>query len=201
MKSKLPEVRIKFGHFLEPMFEAYYKSQPEQSSWQPPSEEEIKEKVEQFIRRWKPYEEKILRGMTKILGLTFYQNTIDVFIVSGLRGGFSVPMVISSMPEPDRFVDILTHELIHRLISDNSLKFDWRSVTRAQFPDITEELVLNHIFVHAVHKAIYFDVLNEPDRYERDVTRCERFPDYKEAWRIVNEKGYSEIIADFRSRF
>ncbi len=197
----LPEIRIKFGHFLEPIFEAHFKAQDGQADWHSPTEDEVKKRVEEFEAAWKPREEKILRGLTEALGLDFYQNTIDVFIVSGLRGGFSTPMVTSSAPEPDRFIDILTHELTHRLITDSTKKIDYRRISKEQFPDVKEMLVLNHIFVHAVHKKIYLEVLNEPYRYERDLARCENFPAYKEAWRIVNELGYQNIIDSFRSRY
>jgi hypothetical protein len=195
----LPAIRIKFGFFLEPIFEAHHKT--EHPEWKSPPEDEVYKKVDQFREAWKLREAKIVQGLVDTLGLEFYQNVIDVFIVSGMRGGFSSPMVISSHPEPDRFVDILTHELTHRLISDNTKKIEWKALHQEQFPDVKETLVLNHIFVHAVHKNIYLEVLSEPYRYERDLARCENFPAYKEAWRIVNEVGYQNIINSFKSKY
>lgn len=199
MGDMLPEVRIKFGFFLEPVFEAHHRV--EHPEWKSPPSSEVFKKIDEFDAAWKPYEHKILQGLVDTLGLDFYQNVVDVFIVSGMRGGFSTPMFIGSNREPDQFIDTLTHELVHRLISDNTKKIDWKKLHQEQFPDVKETLVLNHIFVHAVHKKIYLEVLNEPYRYERDLARCERFPAYKEAWRIVNEVGYQKIIDEFKGKY
>ncbi len=170
----LPEVRIKFGHFLEPTFEIHMRSQPDHSDWKSPSREDIIDKIESYKNAWKPYEPIILNGLVDSLELSFYQNVVDVFIVGGLRGGFSSPMVINSGIEPDRFIDVLSHELTHRLITDNTRKIDYAVISQSQFPSVNEKLVLNHIFVHAVHKKIYLDILKEPARLERDLKRCEK---------------------------
>ena len=195
-----PIIRIKYGNFLEPIFESHYRAQPGEADWIAYPPEQTHEIIRAYDAAWKPYKSRILDGLHSITGLEFFQNTIDVFIVSSLRGGFSVPMVISAQKEPDLFIDILSHELIHRLLTDNTAsgEYNWREAQQKIFPDITEPKVINHIFVHAILKSLYLDVLEEPSRLMRDIARCERFADYKRAWEIVERNDYRTIIENLR---
>jgi hypothetical protein len=108
-------------------------------------------------------------------------------------------MVIGVMREPDQFIDTLTHELIHRLLTDNtSLPFDTKYLSRwgKLFGKDHTFGTLVHIPVHAVHKAVYLDILNEPDRLERDVqeNKSAKAEDYIAAWEYVEKHGYRAII-------
>ena len=101
--------------------------------------------------------------------------------------------------EPDNFIDLLTHELLHRLLTDNtSLPYDTDFLTRWQklFDKKHSFGTLVHIPVHAIHKAIYLDILNEPARLKRDVEGSEKFEikDYDNAWSYVNDHDYTELI-------
>lgn len=76
-------------------------------------------KVGEYKKAWRPYEQKIILNMTELLGLSFRQNILDVYIAPWFHA-FSDPLVIGVTKEPDLFVDILTHELFHRLLTDNT---------------------------------------------------------------------------------
>ena len=151
-----------------------------------------------YQQAWQPIETKILAGMTNILGLSFKQNIIDVYVAPWFNA-FSDPLVIGVTLEPDLFVDILTHELIHRLLTDNTtvpdealLLTEWHQL----FGEQNSFGMTVHIPVHAVHKAIYLDVLKAPERLERDVANNQKnnATDYLNAWNYVDEHGYQEII-------
>jgi len=169
------------------------------------SDEEYAKYAEAYIKAWQPYEQKVLTGITDTLDLSFRQNIIDVYIAPWFRA-FSDPLVIGVMQKPDGFIDILTHELIHRLLTDNTtiphetmLLEPWQKL----FGKNHSFGVTVHIPVHAVHKAIYLDVLNEPNRLERDIATNKKFnaTDYVKAWDYVEKNGYKEIIQKLRNSY
>ena len=115
-------------------------------------------------------------------------------------------MVIGIRLEPDLFVDILTHELLHRLLTDNQSALprnkvvdEWRKLFGQNHPPVT----LNHIPVHAIHKSIYLDLLKAPQRLQRDITRCQAHgdTDYVKAWEYVEKAGYQEIIEQLKKSY
>lgn len=166
----------------------------------------MERKVKEYQKAWKPYEKKILTGLYETLDLKYRQNIIDVYIAPWFNA-FSDPMVIGVMMKSDVFVDTLTHELIHRLLTDNLtipyqtgiLMPEWQKLFGKKHTFTT----LVHIPVLAVHKAIYLDVLNEPERYERDVRKNKEYKatDYIKAWEYVDKNGYKEIINKLRDSY
>jgi len=204
MKNTLPEIRIKDAwllreHASRHLHELWGKDKTlADDDW-------MEKKVADYRKAWKPFEKQILTSMTDLLDLSFRQNIIDVYIAPWFNA-FSDPMVIGVVRKPDVFVDTLTHELIHRLLTDNT------AVPHELFLlPVWEELfgknhafnTLVHIPVHAVHKAIYLDVLNKPKHLERDVTRCKdnKATDYIAAWDYVEKHGYLEIIEKLRASY
>lgn len=162
-------------------------------------------KVGEYKKAWQPYEQKILLGMAEALGLLFRQNIIDVNIAPWFNA-FSDPMVIGVMQEPDVFIDTLTHELIHRLLTDNTtiphetmLLEPWQKLFGKNHSFST----VVHIPVHAVHKAIYLDVLKEPKRLERDIANNKKYEakDYVAAWDYVEKHDYKDIIKELKKSY
>lgn len=165
----------------------------------------MEKRVTEYQKAWKPVEEKILKGMAENLELSFRQNIIDVYIAPWFRA-FSDPMVIGVMQEPDVFVDTLTHELIHRLLTDNTtiphetmLLDEWQKLFGKKHSFGTAV----HIPVHAVHKAIYVDVLNQPERLKRDIAANKKYEaaDYIAAWDYVDKHDYKEIIKKLNNSY
>lgn len=199
----LPEIRIKNARLLrsaasEPMNQLFGDGTPLASH------EEYQEVVLRYRRAWQPYEEKILRGMCELLGLEFHQNTIDVYAAPWFRA-FSDPMVVGVKFSDSEFVSALIHELLHRLLTDNTsarndgpgLLHDWAKM----FGEGHDIKTLVHIPVHASLKAIYLDVLGEPERLEADIAMCQKNPPYKEAWVYVQAGDYKEIIRQLRQYY
>ena len=165
----------------------------------------MEKRVADYQKAWKPVEQKILMGMTEKLGLSFRQNIIDVSIAPWFNA-FSDPMVIGVMQEPDVFVDTLTHELLHRLLTDNTaiphetqLLAEWQKLFGKNHTFGT----VVHIPVHAVHKAIYLDVLKDPKRLERDIANNKQYEatDYIAAWDYVEKHDYKEIIKKLQKSY
>ncbi len=165
----------------------------------------MEKRVADYQKAWKPFEKKILTAMTDLLDLSFRQNIIDVYIAPWFNA-FSDPMVIGVMREPDEFVDLLTHELIHRILTDNTtlphetmLLDKWQKLFGKEHSFGT----VVHIPVHAVHKAIYLVVLNAPERLARDVAGNEKYraTDYINAWNYVDKNDYRKIINQLKKSY
>lgn len=164
------------------------------------SKAQAEETTESYRQAWKPHERVIINGMTSVMGLEFYKTVLDVYIAPVVPV-FSTPTLISTKFDPDRFIDILTHELIHVLLSDNtsynSAAYDAATSALWPFDDV---ILQNHIIVHAVLQHVFIDILKEEYRLERDIRNSQKSLAYAKAWEIVQEQGYMKIIADFKQR-
>jgi hypothetical protein len=204
MNEKLPVIRIKNAWLLREKVSVHL-----HELWGKGEDlvtyEETDRIVRQYCDAWMPYEQRVLEAMTDILGLQFRQNYIDVYIAPWFYA-FSDPMVIGVGYEPDRFVDVLTHELLHRLLTDSTsvlpekrLVSEWQKLFGKEHSHTT----VVHIPVHAVHTAIYLDYLKEPQRLERDKAMDKKYANegYVKSWGYVGEQGYKEIIEELKRSY
>lgn len=161
-----------------------------------PSNDYFEERAQEYRNTWEQYEERIVSGMMAALNLTFYLPVIDVTLAP-MISPFSTPLIMSYKPEPDLFVDILAHELVHVLLSDNLEGVKFR-----QFLDVTwadeARLTKNHIGVHAMLEHLFVSVLEEPERMVRDKDLVSGNLPYKRAWDIVETEGSKAILDKFR---
>lgn len=163
-------------------------------------DEDMQNIIKAYRREWSKFEDKILNGLWQILSVTYRKNIIDVYIAPWFYA-FSDPLVIGVTLTPNEFVDVLTHELIHVLLTDNNKV----SIDSLESPigDSWSKLFgkmpfdqLVHIPVHAIHKKLYLEVLNDKSRLERDIEKVtkNKAVEYIEAWNYVNSHDYNEII-------
>ncbi len=198
--KELPKIRIQFNRFLEPVFANHYKLK--HPDWEQPQVEEIVERVEQNKILWEKEEAIILNGLMDVLELDYEENIINVYIISGYRGAFSNPTVLNWRLQGTKFVDILTHELIHRLLTFNKQNIPTGEILRTMFPEVTDLLTINHIVLHAVHQYLYLDVLKVPERFDEDISSSQnKMTAYQAAWDIVTQQGYKNIIERFKSHY
>lgn len=198
MKYKIPEVRIKYAWLLSDaasvvLNEKYGDGTPLRSY------DEYNEIAQKYRGWWETYSDNILQGICGILDLEFRQNIIDVNVAPWFTP-ISDPMVIGpAFKSQDALVNTIAHEMIHRLITDNtSIDYDhdfiadWKKV----FGDTHDWNTLVHIPVHAVMKKLYLDVLNRKDLYELDMEEVRNNKAYADAWAYVNANDYNAIISD-----
>ncbi len=203
---QLPEVRIRASFLLNgAVIPLLLPGLKETGNEIAATDEYIDETVELYNKNWAPYEEKILTGMCKVLDLEFKQNIIDVY-VAPFGNSFSDPMVISTKYEGDRFIEIFTHEIAHRLLTDNtkitsSLDRKILKTWKNLFGDNHAWNTLVHIPVHALLAYIFIDVLNEPERLDRDIELCKEYPLYADAWKYVKEQGYQNILDKLKTSY
>lgn len=198
----LPEIRIKNARLLREHASMHlHELWGKDSKFATP--EEIDEIVKNYQEAWRPYEKRILGAMTDILGLEFRQNIIDVYIAPWFMA-FSDPLVVGIRHTPDRFIDVLTHELLHRMLTDNTATLyevnmfhEWKKL----FGDGHLHITTVHIPVHAVHTAIYLDYLKEPQRLQRDqaIDKKHANEGYVRSWEYVEECGYEAVIQQLRN--
>ncbi|MBT3282922.1 hypothetical protein HN375_02075 [bacterium] len=193
--SKLPEIRFKSSWLLAPIIKSYVEAQ----EWDILPDEDLKNSIEEVAKTWTTSGEQILKGICEITGLEFYSNIIDVYLALGYKGGISDPLVISSQVRDKKFLSLLTHEILHRLLTDNTKKIDVGTIWEKMFPDVSSRKVRNHIVLHAIHKELLLSVLNDEEELKRIIAFDQKFEPYKKAWDIVEEKGHKVIIDKFKS--
>jgi hypothetical protein len=195
---QFPEIRFKNGALLTRAFNELIRQIPDQKDSQLAGWEEINQTIEKNRSLWKDKEVGIVTAMQKIAGLNFYKNLIDVYLVDGHKSGFSDPLVLSYKYHGEGFIDVMAHELLHVLLTDNKQGRDGSVWARRAYPEIEDRLVTNHILVHAIHKEIYLNTLKRPDRLKHDIEKCQKWPAYKTSWEIVERDGHINIIEGFK---
>ena len=98
---------------------------------------------------------------------------------------------------PERFIDMMIHELIHNLFIQNNkemgdyFKFISKKYEKEEFDTSI------HLLLHAIHKKI-FEKYFEKARLKEEIKMNSFYPNYKRSWEIVNEQGEDFIIKEFK---
>lgn len=203
-----PEIRFRDSHLLigtiySDIETAYMPPLAHEDERYKLSREYINKKLDEYEVAWRPYEKRLIEGMSRLLNLEFKQNVIDVY-AAPFYTSFSFPLIIATKYESDRAVEVLTHELVHTLLYDNTLQ-DIDLMAKEQewigmFGEGRDAVELIHIPVHATLQALFDDVLGEPERTIRDKEMCENYPAYQKAWEYVDEVGYKTILEQIKTR-
>lgn len=206
MRTKIPKIRIRYNRLLDPIFIFYCKNNPELKNagwndWTPPSKEEVLKRVENYKIEWEKHENDILNGLCDITKLNFKKNIMDVHIVSGNPRQFSRPIIIKSGYMTDEFINVLIHEFIHELFSQN-IDIVYKDIFKDMFPN-ESRLTQNHVIAHAILKYIYLDVLKNEIHMKKnlEISKAHSTNDYARAWEIVEKRGYKELITEFKERY
>lgn len=209
MTSK-PEIRINYAHLLHGVsihLDDYFNPSESQLA----SEAQCMEWTASYRAAWAKYEVTILGALHEILGLEFYRDVFDVSLAQYFTPQ-SDPLIMNFQNKPDLFVDVLAHELIHVLLTDNNvmqlnahknsadLAEEWSSLFGSEHNFGT----LVHIPVHAVLESLYLDYLHDESRLKRDIKGARNLTEaegYAAAWRYVNGKDYKAIINKLRRSY
>lgn len=204
---KIPQVRIKYAWLLANsasvvMNEKWGDGTPLRSF------KEYEKIAEKYEKWWRPHNDQVLLGICEILGLEFRQNIIDVNVAPWFSP-ISDPMTIGpAFKTNDDLVNTLVHEMLHRLITDNTLypyDYDFLSQWREMFGSEHAQNTLIHIPVHAAMEALYAK-LDRPDLLLLDIEQTKKYKAYRDAWVYVKKVGYQAVIdkltrgsSDFRT--
>jgi len=191
----LPQVRIKYAWLLANaasvvMNEKWGDGRPLRSF------DEYVAIAERYEKWWRPHNDVILTKMCDILQLQFRQNIIDVNVAPWFSP-ISDPMTIGpAFRSEDDLVNTLTHEMLHRLLTDNTAypyDYDFLAEWRGMFGDEHSQNTLVHIPVHAAMEALYHDI-DRRDLLELDIQQTKHQEAYRDAWSYVRKVGYEEVI-------
>ncbi len=198
---KFPKIKIFYNRLIDPFFIGYNKqySKGGWDKWTAPTKEKVLQKTKELREEWKQYEKEILTAVYKITELEFKRNIIDVHIVSGSPRNMSKPLIISAHEPTENFVNTMTHELIHKLFSDNIHGKVYRNIFIDMFPKETTT-TQSHVIVHAILKYIYLDVLKDENKLKENLIKSKKHStnDYARAWEIVKKEGYLNLIEKFK---
>jgi hypothetical protein len=198
--QEIPEIRIRFSPLLyRTISTRLFRIDKPGESLMPP--EAARQKAMKYHAAWQLREKAILTDICALFDLTFYKPVIDVYLSPWIPS-ISAPILISMRATPDEFVDVLTHELLHVLITDN------RTYTQEALGLALEHLyphldqaARDHVLVYAGLRHIYLDVIREPRRLDRDVAYCRADPSHLAAWNYVEEHGHLAVLDEFRNRY
>ncbi len=198
VENNLPEIRIAYARLLKETISAHLADY-----WgiadKIVGDEEYESRADRYRQWWEPYEKIIVEGICEMLDLDFRQNIIDVHVVPW-RGAISNPMVLrSNIESQDALIMVLTHELIHRLLADNTSRPRMSGNDFYAWKDLYGERPLKeliHVPVHALLKAVYLDILGKPELLDKDIKNADSIDDetYKAAWNYVEQNDYIDIV-------
>ena len=159
-----------------------------------PSKEEIEKYLEEIKKLWE--KDKILGKISEIMGLKWTWNKINCYIV-GRGTNFAFPLTLTIWTKKTDFIDVLTHELIHRMEFQHRVhRTKWLKYLDDKYKGESDD-AKNHILTFAVHKKIYLELFNQ-ERLNRNIKRNDNMLDYNRAWEIVEQEGNDNIIEKFK---
>ncbi|MBW6452143.1 MAG: hypothetical protein K0B02_05455 [DPANN group archaeon] len=141
---------------------------------------------------WSKVERLVFDTMGEVAGLEWQQPIIDCFVVKKTIA-FSKPLTIGMGPDINRKIEVLIHELVHNILSQN--------INLIHFADYSEKygklnkIIRLHILVHAVLKDTLLKVYGQ-EQTNILIKKNYKSPDYLKAWEIVEAEGTRNIIRD-----
>ena len=185
----MAQVRIRFSFNLNDRFEL-------------PSEG-LKDVVTKYRQAWQKKEKRIMRGLEKVSGLTFFPNVIDCYIANTKKtSNITSPLIIGGGYRPQDFVHVLTHELIHILAEDNTQNYNWHKAAVAAYPTF-HPYVAYHIMTNAVFEALYSEYLHNSDVIIGASENLQLYsrPDlHRPAWEVIETEGYKRVLEKIRAK-
>lgn len=161
-----------------------------------PTREQVVSYKESAEKAWKKEGTKILNEISRLTKLKWKDEKIICYVI-GFGRPFSDPLTIRMYKNSKRkFIDTLTHELIHQIQEQNSLKVEkWLKELVVEFKD-EEMLTINQILTLAVHWKI-FEKLYSKRALNNEIKRYENSPAYRRAWEIVKQRTPDKILKSF----
>lgn len=161
-----------------------------------PTRKEIYKYIEKIRELWKKRGKDILRNIRAITGLKWKEKKITVYIVGYCRP-FSDPLTIKLYRNKNYFIDVLNHELIHQIQSQNNKDWNrWFKHLMEKYPEETRT-TRAHVFLNAVLWILILKMWNK-NHLNNIIKKNSRDKDYGRAWEIVKHETPEEIINEFR---
>jgi hypothetical protein len=194
----MTKITIKHARFLDPIFTYWVKGT--RPGWKEPTHRVVLNRVKKYQKIWEKHGKRIINAMEKCTGMKFRRDEIRVYIVSGNPRPFSDPVVLTCRYNENEFLDILTHELIHCLFTDNRIPV---KEVYALFPtclqdDENDKVASAHIPVYAIIEHIFKNVLKIKYSIVKKYSNSKVNESYKEAAHMVDTFGYKGYLKTIR---
>ena len=201
MFKKSPKVNFHYSFIYDVAWRDAWEHRTDKEGEYPTMEQSLKF-LKNLEKDWQKVEAKVFKTITSVGGRPWSVISHDCYI-TGKAGAFSIPLTIPSglykSQPPGYMVDVLTHELIHRYISQEEIlgvknlgdEKRWNNFCK-KFPKENFN-VIAHVIVQAIHELVYLKIFNRA-RLTRDQKFLSQFPDYKRAWNIIKEHGAQKIV-------
>ena len=193
------KITIKYNRFLDPIFIAWIKSQDRFKDWKEPVHEDVLKCVKKYNVLWDKYGAKIIKGLEKSTGMSFQDEKINIYIVSGNPRPFNNPLIMKSSYAPRDFLLTLTHELIHCLFTQNNIPLE---LTHKLFVH-EDKTTSAHIPVYAILKYIFKDTLKmhySLSNHSKNIKKTSVNISYRLAMEEVEKLGYKNILKTIREK-
>ena len=203
-----PKIIFKYSQIYDQLWGERMKDKKKNKGY--PSSRKILNYIKNIEKLWKNDEKKVLIELSRIIGLKWKEDKIICYVV-GKSIPFSDPLTTPIYKRhsigyisKDRFIDILIHELIHRLLVRD---FDfYKKLEKAcmyfgrKYKEKNWSTLL-HIVIHAIHSHIFLKFYNKKRlKREIEITSCYPGSISKKSCEIVQKEGYQKIIEEFRKR-
>ena len=156
-----------------------------------PPDKTLDAHVRKLERAWAMHGKKILSEIAKVTKLNWHEKEIVVYMTAGVIPYFD-PLTLNLRSD----IDILTHELIHRILSEpenwRRIKGNWVKLMKKYKNE--PQKTKTHIVVHAIHAVILKKLFGE-ERLKRE-KKAVRDPKYIRSWKITDADGYENIIRE-----
>lgn len=164
-----------------------------------PSPGEVQKYIEMVRPIWSSRERKILSAISGIVRLEWMEKEIKCYVV-GSCVPFSDPLTMTVYKDKERFIDTLTHELIHQIEVQNADEPGYRTYRKflADRYNGEPQITMNHILLFAVYMQLYSDLYGARGlaRARKEFSGLNN-PPYMRAWQVVRKEGYGNVIKDF----
>lgn len=162
-----------------------------------PSREEILNYIEEVKRLWNKKSKKILKEISKVSGLKWKEKKIICYVI-GVGRPFSDPLTIKILKKNiSRFLETLTHELIHQIQVQNKKKYIlWHKYVLEKHKN-EERITKNHVLLSAIHWKL-LEKLEGQEAVQKEIKKFSKDKAYKRAWEIVKKETPDAIIKKFK---
>jgi len=158
----------------------------------PPSKKDWQTRERKLRQLWAKHGRAILRTMATVTGLPWREERIIVYLTWGVRP-FSDPVTISLRADVFSVFETLTHELIHRICSEEknhaAIRRRWKNFIGKYPKEIP--VAINHVPIHAVHEVLWRKLF--PKRVGT-IKSSLRLTPYVRSWKIVDEIGADTVV-------
>ena len=156
---------------------------------------EAEKYIEAVSKEFSKHSEKVLNGISKVSGLKWQKQLIDVYISKYAPYSMSVPLTIKIYRDVKVSTSILVHELVHNILFQNKKRVRYKEL----FEDFggestaTKYHIIEGAILHELNKMMFSDGLSGFFEYDNWKSK-KAGKEYGRAISIVIEKGPENII-------